>query len=183
MEQLHRRSDGLVETPSGGFAISSLRISGSAKNPETGQVEKWFDFKPAPYGDTIRIVWSDDIAIIPEDVARVMLARGYAAHITDEQLDTWNDLAPTAEPARKGSTGGKKDKTQDEPPVVPVADPAPAPAPENIVDPVPEIEPAPAPVVEPVVDPAPAPATDDAERQARLAKALEEAAKTKKGNA
>lgn len=129
MEQLHRRSDGIAETPSGLFAVTPRTKSGVTVNGVA-----WFEFRASYTTPVVRIEWDDrsPFIMIDGETANQMLRLGYADNITDEHIamyakafDAWQasqGVAPVA-PAPAHPLPAP------EPPPAPVAPPEPPPAP------------------------------------------------------
>jgi len=160
MEQLHRRSDGIAETPSGLFAVTPRTKSGV-----TGNGVAWFEFRASYTTPVVRIEWDDrsPFIVIDGETANQMLRLGYADNISDEQLA----LYATAFDAWQAGQGAA--------PIAPApAHPLPAPeaappAPVATPEPVAAGEPPPAPVAQeeqapaPVAPPNPAPVAETPE--------------------
>ncbi len=91
--KLQRRSDDVCETSSGFFAVSPRYVSGSYD--ETS----WFEFKASVMADAVRIEWvkGADVILLPQDIANAMLRAKYAANISDEQMEAWNNAVAAAE--------------------------------------------------------------------------------------
>lgn len=135
MEPLHRRSDGIVETPSGLFAIVPKYSSG--KDGENS----WFEFKTDVFSDAIRVVWptQSPFILLSQDVATAMLRLGYAGGIDDDLLaryevarDEW-----LATPEGAGWLAAQGSNVLTEPPV--------AAEPPAVIEPPPAAEPPPPP--------------------------------------
>lgn len=95
MEKLHRHSNGSAVTLSDETAVSLKRITGRR---ESGA--NYFEFYSSPTAEKTTIEWTGDIAVIPTLTAKVLLNNGYAEHISELQLATWNEMvgAATAQP-------------------------------------------------------------------------------------
>src|SRR4029079_15276891 len=52
-----------------------------------GSDSQWFDWKPGFYQETIRVEWEKDTmeAVIPADLARALIRKGYARPMTDDE--------------------------------------------------------------------------------------------------
>ena len=86
MEKLYKRSDGISETSSGLFGVSPLRYSEHADGTRS------FEFMGRVNGPVQHVIWEGNIAVIKPDTALVMVAKGYASHLTDEQVQEWNEM-------------------------------------------------------------------------------------------
>jgi type IV secretory pathway VirB10-like protein len=94
MERLQRRSDDIAETRSGLFAVAFKRHLS-----ETSDLYSFsFHVKPAEPPITIRWRKEDGIAVIDQHVAIILLNRGYARNITDEELLRWNHMIDQLHP-------------------------------------------------------------------------------------
>lgn len=88
MDKLQKRFDGFTEDLKGNFAIFPLRFTG--RNPEGF---KTFIFKPDHKSENIQVEWDDKataIAVIPSDVAMLMVRLGYARNLSDAEVDQFN---------------------------------------------------------------------------------------------
>ncbi len=94
MERLQRRSDDIAETRSGLFAVAFKRHL-----KETSDLYS-FSFHVKPAEPAIEIRWrkEDGIAVIDQHVAMILLNRGYARNITDEELLRWNHMVDQLHP-------------------------------------------------------------------------------------
>ena len=169
MEKLHKRSDGIAETPSGNFAIIPKRFSGKSEEL------KWFEFRTSALAEVTRVEWpaSAPFIITEADVAVAMVRLGYAINVTQELVDRYNvaveefeknaaEAAKAAKAPAAPAADAKPPAAPAAPPVAPAAPPAPPAAP-------------PAPAAAPAAPVAPpAPEGDDAK-----AKAAAPAAKSK----
>lgn len=97
MEKLSRRSDGVYETPTGLLAISPRAVSGTLLR--NGQSVSWFEFKAGFQSAIQRVEWSTGAPAIavPADVARILMARNYAANIDDAIMEHWNNFVDQQE--------------------------------------------------------------------------------------
>lgn len=141
MEKLHKRSDGIAETPSGNFAIIPKRFSGKSEEL------KWFEFRTSTIAEVTRVEWpaSAPFIITEADVAVAMVRLGYATNVTQELVDRYNVAVEEFEKeAAEAAKAAKPPAAPAAPPVAPAAPPAPPAAP-----------PAPAAPAAPVAPPAP----------------------------
>lgn len=97
MEKLSRRSDGVYETPTGLLAISPRVVSGTLQR--NGQSVSWFEFKSGFQAAVQRVEWPTGAPAIAvaADVARVLMARNYAANIDDAIMENWNNFVDQLE--------------------------------------------------------------------------------------
>lgn len=151
MEKLHKRSDGIAETPSGNFAIIPKRFSGKSEEL------KWFEFRTSALAEVTRVEWpaSAPFIITEADVAVAMVRLGYAINVTQELVDRYNVAVEEFEKdAAEAAKAAKPPAAPAAPPAAPAAPPAPPAAP-------------PAPAAAPVAPVAPpAPGGDDAKAKA-----------------
>lgn len=150
MEKLHKRSDGIAETPSGNFAIIPRRFSGKSEEL------KWFEFRTSTVAEVTRVEWpaSAPFIITEADVAVAMVRLGYAVNVTQELVDRYNVAVEEHEKAA-GKAPAKPDPAPASPAAAPAAPAAEAKPPEAPV--APPVAPA-APPAPPAPPPAPAPA-------------------------
>lgn len=124
--ELHRRSDGLVETPDAQFAVVMKALTGITRDGI-----RVFNFKTHMQGDQVSVQWDreDNIALFPEEIARPLLAQGYARTPDDAEVALLGGVAVAQEvgtPAPAPTPAVAPAPTPSEPPSAPVVPPAPS---------------------------------------------------------
>jgi len=73
-----------------------------------GSDTQWFDYRPAFFGDIVRVEWDKDtmFAALPKDTANYLVKHGYARPMTEQEVEEYTSPPATAEPpARKAKRG------------------------------------------------------------------------------
>lgn len=108
-EKFHIDSRNRVTDRDGLVAIV-MKASGSPAGEDLA-----FRFRSTPYGPPIEVRWGaeDTYQKFPEDIADLMVLKGYATYVPEEMLEEINgDLEPDALPAKRGRKPRKE--VQDE---------------------------------------------------------------------
>lgn len=132
MEKLYRDSDGFYRTVSGSeTGVTMRRVS---KKLENGV--RIFEFHPQATAPLMRIEWDGDVAVLPNDIANLLLTNRYASNITELHAEAWNQVADEwaekkaeADAKRKEEEEAEKARKAAEPPPPPPAKPTAAPVP------------------------------------------------------
>jgi hypothetical protein len=99
-------------TESGQVGLVMLHVSGT-----DGDVQ-WFDYRPGFFSDIIRVEWDKDTmaAVIPADVADLLVRQGYARIMTEVEAENYNSslAAPEPEPEPKSKRKPRKETSDGE---------------------------------------------------------------------
>lgn len=88
MEKLYRESsDGSARTLSGDVGVQISRITRLLENGV-----RIFEFHPSATVDAIRVEWDGDIAVIPADIANMLLTANHARHASEFHIAAWNEV-------------------------------------------------------------------------------------------
>ena len=84
MAVLQQRSDGFCETQDGDFAVFMLRgIKNDDENSE-------FTYSPDFTSPRIKVTWQGDVGYFDQEIARALIAKGFARQITPDELKVVN---------------------------------------------------------------------------------------------
>ena len=157
MEPLFKRADGLVETPSGGFAVVPLVKSGIVSS-DRGDTA-WFEFKANVLSEALRLEWpvGAQLILLPEDIAKMLLNLGYVSLPSESAVAAYAEAYDAYVEANKLNVPQHPAPAPDAPLAAPVAPEAP-PEPETTATTPPPSPEAPAAATEqPAAPEAPAP--------------------------
>lgn len=117
MEKLSRQHSDTFVTPSDLCAIVPLKRSLVIGDSAI------FEFKTMDFAPTIRVEWPKDspYALVDNDVAVVMVKRGWARHLTDEEANAYNEAVDL----HLASLSGAPPPVVTEPPTPVVTEPPP----------------------------------------------------------
>lgn len=118
MEPLHKRADGISETPSGDIAVVMKHRSGG--NADVS----WFSFRAGAYDPPVRIEWptGSALVILEPTVAHTLLRNGWAHNLPDELVERY---ALAREDFLKASAASAPKTAPAAPPPPPFLNPAP----------------------------------------------------------